>query len=139
MVNLDRVGTLHPAIEIPDSRYNQFERVGLAQLVADNACAHRFILGPAVTAEWRSLDLAAQKPRAFLDGALVEEGLGARVLGGPLIALTWLVNELSRHNLTLRTGEVVTTGTCVKPVPIARGDRIAGDFGPLGSVSVTIS
>jgi 2-keto-4-pentenoate hydratase len=135
---MDRVATLHPAIEIPDSRYNQFERVGLAQLVADNACAHLFILGPAATADWRALDLAAQKPRAFLDGALAEEGLGARVLGGPAIALTWLVNELSRHGLTLRAGEVVTTGTCVKPVAITKGNKIAGDFGSLGRVSVAI-
>jgi 2-keto-4-pentenoate hydratase len=135
---LERVATLHPAIEIPDSRYNQFEKVGLAQLVADNACAHLFILGAPVTAEWRGLDLAVQKPRAFLDGVLVEEGLGARVLGGPAIALTWLVNELSRHGLTLRAGEVITTGTCVKPVAIARGNRVTGDFGLLGRVSVAI-
>jgi 2-keto-4-pentenoate hydratase len=135
---LDRVATLHPAIEIPDSRYNHFERVGLAQLVADNACAHLFILGAAVTVDWRPLDLAAQKPRAFLNGALAEEGLGARVFGGPAIALTWLVNELSRHGLTLRAGEVVTTGTCVKPLAIAKGNKVAGDFGPLGRVSVTI-
>jgi 2-keto-4-pentenoate hydratase len=136
---LDRVATLHPAIEIPDSRYNQFERVGLAQLIADNACAHRFILGGPVGADWRALDLAAQQPRAFLGGVLAEEGLGARVLGGPVIALSWLVNELSRHGLTLRAGEVITTGTCIKPLAIARGNKIVGDFGLLGRVSVAIS
>jgi 2-keto-4-pentenoate hydratase len=133
-----RVASLHPAIEIPDSRYNQFEKVGLAQLVADNACAHRFILGPEVKVEWRSLDLAKEKPRAFKNGAMVAEGLGANVLGDPRIGLTWLVNELSRHGLTLKAGEVVTTGTCIKPAAIARGDVIEGDFGPLGRVSVAI-
>jgi len=135
---LERVATLHPAIEIPDSRYNVFERVGLAQLIADNACAHRFILGAPVAVDWRALDLAAQKPRAFLDGVLAEEGLGARVLGGPVAALTWLANELSRHGLTLRAGEVITTGTCIKPLAIARGNRIVGDFGSFGRVSVVI-
>jgi 2-keto-4-pentenoate hydratase len=135
---LEKVATLHPAIEIPDSRYNEFEKVGLAQLVADNACAHRFILGPAVTVEWRGLDLAQEKPRAFKNGAMVAEGLGANVLGDPRIGLTWLVNELSRHGLTLKAGEVVTTGTCIKPAAIARGDQIEGDFGALGRVSVAI-
>jgi 2-keto-4-pentenoate hydratase len=133
------VASLHPAIEIPDSRFNDFTAVGLAQLVADNACAHRFVLGPAATADWRRLDLAGHAVRAFKGGALAGEGTGANVLGDPRIALAWLVNELSRHGLTLRAGEVVTTGTCVKPVEIAIGDRIQGDFGVLGQVSLTIT
>ena len=129
---------MHPAIEIPDSRFHDFTLVGLAQLVADNACAHRFVLGSAATVEWRAIDLAAHKVRALKDGAVAGEGSGANVLGDPRIALTWLANELSRHGLTLKAGEVVTTGTCVKPVEIAVGDRIEGDFGPLGRVSVAI-
>ena len=136
---LDRVATLHPAIEIPDSRYNQFEQAGLAQLIADNACAHRFILGPAAQTDWRRLDLAAHKARASMDGADAGEGVGSNVLGDPRIALTWLVNELSRHGLTLKAGEVVTTGTCIKPLAIGVGNRMAGDFGVLGQVSVAIS
>lgn len=134
-----KVAALHPAIEIPDSRYNDFTAVGLAQLVADNACAHLFVLGPAAIADWRSIDLAAHNVRALKDGAVAGEGSGVNVLGDPRIALTWLVNELSRHGLTLRAGEVVTTGTCVKPVGIAAGDRVEGDFGLLGRVSVAIA
>jgi 2-keto-4-pentenoate hydratase len=131
-----RVASLHPAIEIPDSRFHDFTLVGSAQLVADNACAHRFVLGAA--ADWRGIDLAAHQVRAFKGDAVAGEGSGANVLGDPRIALTWLTNELSRHGLTLKAGEVVTTGTCVKPVEIAVGDRIEGDFGPLGRVSVAI-
>jgi len=72
-------------------------------------------------------------------GVLAEEGLGRNVLGDPRIALTWLANELSHLGLTLSRGQVVTTGTCAKPLAIAKGDRIEGDFGVLGRVSVTIS
>jgi 2-keto-4-pentenoate hydratase len=133
------VDTLHPAIEIPDSRYHDFTKVGLAQLVADNACAHRFVLGPAAPDGWRAVDLAAHPVRAFAGGTLAGEGAGRNVLGDPRIALTWLVNELSRHGMILKAGEVVTTGTCVKPLAIAAGDGIAGDFGPLGRVCVTIT
>jgi 2-keto-4-pentenoate hydratase len=132
------VATLHPAIEIPDSRYDDFTAVGLAQLVADNACAHRFVLGPAATHDWRAIDLAAHPVRAFKSEVPAGEGSGANVLGDPRIALTWLANELSRHGLTLKAGEVVTTGTCLKPVEIAAGDRVRGDFGPLGVVSLAI-
>jgi 2-keto-4-pentenoate hydratase len=132
------VGSLHPAIEIPDSRYDDFAAVGAAQLIADNACAHRFVLGAATTAAWRDIDLSRHAVRALADGAPAGEGSGANVLGDPRLALTWLANELSQHGVTLRAGEAVTTGTCVKPVTIAAGMRISGDFGVLGRVAVTV-
>jgi 2-keto-4-pentenoate hydratase len=71
--------------------------------------------------------------------AVVEDGIGSNVLGDPRIALTWLANELSAHGETLKAEQVVTTGTCVKPVPIAPGDRLEGELGVLGSVSVAIT
>ena len=135
---LSAVATLHPAIELPDSRFAHFETAGPAQLVADNACAHYFVLGPACDDGWRALNLAAHPGNAFRNGALAEEGVGANVLGDPRIALTWLANELSAHGMTLKAGQVVTTGTCVKPVVIAVGETIEGDLGPLGRVSVRI-
>src|SRR5262249_24075706 len=116
---LDHVSALHPAIELPDSRYRHFERVGALQLIADNACAHYFVLGAAAPETWRSLDLAQYKVRVMKNGVLAESGQGANVLGDPRLALTWLVNELSQHDTPLRKGQVVMTGTCVKPIPIA--------------------
>ena len=133
------VASLHPAIEIPDSRYDDFTLVGLAQLVADNACAHRVVLGPATAADWRDVDLAAHPVRAFINDAVAGEGLGANVLGDPRIALAWLVNELSRHGMALKAGQTVITGTCVKPLAIAVGDQVRGDFGPLGRVQVAMT
>jgi 2-keto-4-pentenoate hydratase len=84
------------------------------------------------------LDLAGHKGHMFRNDAVAEEGIGSNVLGDPRIALTWLANELSRHGETLKAGQVVTTGTCVKPVAIAQGDRLEGDLGVLGRVSVSI-
>ena len=132
------VATLHPAIEVPDSRYEDFTTVGAAQLIADNACAHYFVLGPAATPAWRHLDLVEHRVVGTIPGRLQREGCGANVLGDPRIALAWLVNELSGLGPTLRTGEVVTTGTCLAPLAIAPGDRVIADFGELGTVSVHI-
>lgn len=136
---LEAVASLHPAIEIPDSRFLHFERVGFAQLIADNACAHRFVLGPAAGTDWRALDLAAHKGRMLRNGSLAAEGIGQNVLGDPRIALTWLANELSAHGETLKAGHIVTTGTCLKPVTIAQADHFEGDLGVLGRVSVRLS
>ena len=63
-------------------------------------------------------------------------GHGKNVLGDPRIALAWLANELRELGVTLKAGEVVTTGTCHPPLPIQSGDRFEADFGALGKVSV---
>jgi len=132
---LAAVGTLHPAIEIPDSRFADFTVVGEAQLIADNACAHLFVLGAPTTVDWRAIDLMEEKPVITL-GAQRYVGHGKNVLGDPRVALAWLANELRTLGLTLRAGEVVTTGTCHPPLPIRVGDTMQADFGALGQVSV---
>jgi 2-keto-4-pentenoate hydratase len=128
---LDAVAELHLALEIPDSRYADFVTAGGPQLIADNACAHRFVIGPPAPALWRRTDLAAHRVVGRV-GNRVAEGTGANVLGDPRTALTWLANELSSLGLTLAAGQTVTTGTCVTPMPIAPGDVVAADFGELG-------
>jgi len=130
------VDTVHPAIEVPDSRYEDFSRVGAAQLIADNACAHDFVLGPAARIPWRSEDLAKRAVTGAVMSGLRREGKGANVLGDPRVALTWLANELSSLGIALTAGQVVTTGTCVAPLPVAPSDHVSADFGELGSVEV---
>jgi 2-keto-4-pentenoate hydratase len=132
---LDAVGALHPAIEIPDSRFADFVSAGAEQIIADNACAHLFVLGAPTKANWRAFDLVEEKPVITLrDRQFI--GHGKNVLGDPRIALTWLANELRQIGVTLRAGEVVTTGTCHPPLPIQSGDLFAADFSSLGKVSV---
>lgn len=133
---LDAVAGLHPAIEVPDSRFVRFEAAGAAQLIAEAACARDFLLGPATDADWRSIDLAAHRVLGTMPRTGEHPGIGANVLGDPRTALAWLVNELSGLGITLAAGQVVTTGTCVVPMAIAPGDRVHGDFGVLGSVEI---
>jgi glutathione peroxidase-family protein/2-keto-4-pentenoate hydratase len=133
------VGTLHPAIEIPDSRYEDFARAGAAQLIADFACASRLVLGPPMPEGWRALDLAAHPVRVLRDGAEVARGQGANVLGDPRTALVWLANEVAQHGPGLRAGDIVTTGTCVVPVPAGPGQRHLADYGPLGTLEAVLT
>ncbi|MEH3145469.1 MAG: fumarylacetoacetate hydrolase family protein [Methylobacterium frigidaeris] len=135
---LDAVASIHPAIEVPDSRYDDLATAGAPQLIADNACAHWFVLGPAATAAWRTLDLAALETRGLVAGRPPVPGRGGNVLGDPSAALTWLVNELSGLGLPLRAGEVVTTGTTTVPLAIAPGDAVTADLGALGTVSARL-
>lgn len=132
---LDAVATLHPAIEIPDSRFADFVSAGEAQIIADNACAHLFVLGESTNADWRARDLIEERPIVTIRGER-SVGHGKNVLGDPRVALAWLANELRGLGITLRAGEVVTTGTCHPPLPIRSGDQMEVNFGVLGKVSV---
>jgi 2-keto-4-pentenoate hydratase len=66
-------------------------------------------------------------------------GHGRNVLGDPRVALAWLANELRELGLTLKTSEVVTTGTCHQPLPLQSGDELVVDFGDMGQVSVKVA
>lgn len=131
---LDAVASLHPAIEVPDSRYEDFTRVGAAQLIADVACACWFVIGPATRAGWRERDLAQHGVAAYRNGTLAGQGCGANVLGDPKRALVWIANELCAYGEGLRAGDVVITGTCLTPVPVSAGDSIKMDFGEFGAI-----
>lgn len=132
------IETLHPAIEIPDSRYHNFCIVGSPQLIADNACAHHFVLGTATTADWRAADLKSHAVRLLLNGTVAGEGVGANALGDPRLAMTWIANELRVHGIGLKAGQFVTTGTVLVPVPIEVGSRVLADFGGFGTVTTQI-
>lgn len=130
----DAAGTLHLAIEIPDARYDVFDTIGAPSIAADDAFASWFVLGPQVP-EWRRLDPPLLTVRGVKNGAVVAEGSGAAVLGDPRIALTWIANHLAQRGYGLKAGELVTTGTWVKPIEIAPGDTVTADFGALGTVT----
>lgn len=136
---LAAVGELFLAIELPSSRFLDFASVGAPQLIADNACAHQFLLGPRVDDAWRGLDLSKHPVTATVAGKLTEEGSGGAVLGDPRDALAWLANEVSGLGLTLEAGQVVTTGTCTTPLTIAPGDRVLADFGSFGRVEIRLA
>jgi 2-oxo-3-hexenedioate decarboxylase len=60
----------------------------------------------------------------FRDGAEMEKGVGRNVLGGPLSALRHLVRGMPAYpGYALKPGDLVTTGTLTRALPIAAGER----------------
>lgn len=141
---LAAVGSLHPAFEVPDSRYADFASAGKAQLIADDACCGRFAFGPAAPEAWRTLDLAAHGVHATVLGAdgqarYTRDGEGRALLGDPRIALTWLANELSSLGIGLHAGDWASCGTCMVPLQIVPGDRVVADYGSFGEIELGLS
>lgn len=125
------VGEVFAAIEIVDDRYADFRALGAPGLIADDFFHAAAVLGGA-TGNWRDLDLAAVEGSLSLDGATVDTGTGAAIMGHPFAALAWLSADLAGRGRALRAGEVVLLGSIVKTRWVPRGTRVAIDLGPLG-------
>ena len=132
----DFVAAMHIGIELPGSRFMDPAAAGIAQIVADNACAGYYTKGPRTSAGWRDADLAGHRVKMRVNGVEKTTGVGSDALGDPRLSLAWLVNELSRNGIALAAGQLVTTGVCGQPVPVFRGDEVTGDFGCFGTVRV---
>lgn len=129
-----------PALEILDTRIRRTDpETGAARTivdtVADNAANAGVVLGSArhradaVDLRWVGAILAR-------DGVVEETGLGAGVLGDPVLGVVWLVQRLARYGRGLAAGEVVLSGSFVRAVEAPPGSRFHADFGGFGQVSV---
>src|SRR5215469_613497 len=78
----------------------------------------------AANAEAWSRTLATFEVDLGREGKVVDHGLAANVLGGPVSALRRLVDILARDqaNAPLAAGELVTTGTLTRALPVAPGE-----------------
>jgi len=132
----EAVASLHPAVEVVTSAYGAgWSKAGGPALVADNGVHGAFVLGPACR-DWRRLDLAGHRVTLAQNGQPVGEGVGGNALGGPLTALTWLVNQQRSLGRTLEAGQLVTTGVVTDFVLAAAGDEMLADYGALGRVEL---
>ena len=133
------IESLYAGIELPDSRFLNFTKVGEANLIADNACANQFILGPKLSEDWKNKNLKDQKVSISVNDKINEYGLGENVLGSPILALRWLLNELLKFKIPLKKGHFVSTGTVTKPIPIKKGDIVKADYSDLGNFQISLN
>jgi 2-keto-4-pentenoate hydratase len=133
---MEAIEAYHPAIEIVDDRYVDWERMGAPTLVADDFFAAGCVLGRAVP-RTEAPNLLAVKGRAVVNGAEVGRGSGADVLGHPHNALAWLANHLAREGKGLHAGQIVLTGSLVKTVWLESGDHVRMELDGLGTVEAT--
>lgn len=135
---VDAVSAVLPAFELISPRFDTLLQDRVALAAADCGLNGGFVLGEE-TSDWRNVDYAEHKVTLTIAGELAAEGTGANVLGHPFNVLDWLVNHLNRRGITLKAGEIVSTGTCTGFIHIERGQEAVADFGALGQIAVTFS
>ena len=123
------------AIEVVDSRYEDWTTAGAPHLIADNASTGFWVHGDEFT-DIDSFDLANHPVRVRRNGVWAETGNSANVLDNPLNVVAWLANHLVARGSYLKSGQLLTTGTMIAVNGAEKGDVIEADYGSLGTVSV---
>ena len=73
------------------------------------------------------------------NGEVEETGLGAGVLDHPAKGIVWFANRLHQYGMHISAGQVVLSGSFVRPVEARHGDSIVADFGPHGTIGVAFA
>lgn len=110
-------------------------KVSIADCTADNGLHGRLILGEPQLV--KDLDrLPSVEARLFKGDRLVDRGVGANVLGSPLLALGFLVRLLGNQ---LAAGEVITTGVLTDAHPVAPGETWRTEVDGFPGLTITFA
>jgi 2-oxo-3-hexenedioate decarboxylase len=123
------------AVDVLDSRYEGF-RFSLEDVVADNASAGGFYLGPIARRPEELPDLRLLGCVVRVDGEVAMTAAGAAVMGHPAASVAWLANQLAAEGAGLRAGQLVFSGGVTAPVPVVVGGSVTFEFDALGAIEV---
>ena len=130
-----------PSLEILDTRILRKDPTTGAprkiyDTIADNAANAGIVLGEQKHAI-DAFDLRWVGAIVAKNDEVEETGLGAGVLNDPIMGIVWLANRLAKYDQSISAGDVVLSGSFIRPVETEHGDNIHADFGPFGHVSCT--
>lgn len=132
-----------PSLEVLDTRILRVDPETkkartIFDTISDNAANAGIVLGKQRHAP-RAMDLRWVGAIVSRNGEVEETGLGAGVLNDPAMGIAWLANRLAAYGGAIKAGDVVLSGSFIRPVEAPSGSRIEADFGPFGSVSCTFA
>ncbi|MGH1453835.1 MAG: 2-oxo-hept-4-ene-1,7-dioate hydratase [Paracoccaceae bacterium] len=128
-----------PSLEILDTRVLRADpATGRARIItdtiSDNAANAGLVLGPQRHAP--DTDLRWCGAIVTKNGEVEETGLGAGVLNDPVMGIVWLSQRMAQYGQQISAGQVILSGSFIRPVECPTGSNIRADFGAFGAVSV---
>ncbi|MDB4534820.1 fumarylacetoacetate hydrolase family protein [Vicingaceae bacterium] len=132
---MSAVDAIAPAMEIIDSRYQDF-KFSLADVVADNASSSGYVIGNWVFPNQSFDNLGIVMS---INGRPKQVGSTAAILGNPVRSLVHAARLAAGADEPLQPGWIVLAGAATAAEPIKPGDRIHAEFQNLGHVSFGIN
>ena len=132
-----------PSLEILDTRIVRADpETGVARkivdTISDNAANAGLVLG-SERHDPAAVDMRWVGAIVTRNGVVEETGLGAGVLNDPVTSVVWLAERLGAHGMAIRAGDVVLSGSFIRPVETASGDVLHADFGDFGEVRIAFA
>lgn len=129
-----------PSLEILDTRILRVDPEtgqtrNVFDTISDNAANAGIVLGAerhAVDAH----DLRWVGAITSRNGEVEETGLGAGVLNDPVESVVWLARRMAHYGQSIEPGQVILSGSFIRPVECPPGTEIHADFGAFGSVDI---
>ena len=134
---LDAVTSMHPTIEVLDSRFLDADAVDPLSNLADSMSHGGLAIGPAIEG-WQEVDLATEQVRLLVNGAEVKSRT-ANPAGDMVRLLVWLANEGTHWAGGLQAGQVATTGSWTGKDVVPDGGEARVVFARCGEVAVRFS
>ncbi len=132
-----------PSIEILDTRILRADPdTGATRTVfdtiSDNAANAGVVLGRE-RHRVDAFDLRWVGAITTRDRAVEETGLGAGVLNDPVESVVWLARRMAQYGQSIAPGQIILSGSFIRPVECPPGTEIHADFGPFGSVDIAFA
>jgi 2-keto-4-pentenoate hydratase len=122
-----------PAIELADV---DREPDDVEQILAGNIYQRSVVLGACDTSRAGGV-IAGLQGRIVRNGVAVAQTSDPEALTGELIGIVrHVADTLATFGETLRSGQIIITGSIVPPLYVADGEEIVFELEPIGSVSV---
>jgi len=132
------IDTLHPAIELVESRFADFRAMDKLALLADFGSNGAFCYGAALR-DWRQVDFLHQPAVLTIGGKEVASAIGGNAAGHPRRLLAWLANRRATRGTGIAAGDFVTTGTHTGLVFAEPGATVTVRFAGLGEATLTLA
>ena len=136
---LEATDYVSPSLEILDTRVLRVDpdtgkTRNICDTISDNAANGGIVMGDA-RLDPREVDMRWIGAIASCNGEVDETGLGAGVLNDPTLGIAWLANRLAKYGDSIKPGEIVLSGSFIRPIEAPRGSLIKADFGDCGVIS----
>jgi 2-keto-4-pentenoate hydratase len=130
----DQPAAMFGVIELPRLAYADMQQVKLADIVATNVSAYRFITGPTAMPDPDVRKYAVSLDR---DGAQLFSAFASDAFGDPYNVYGWMVTRIRSLGYFLEPGMILITGSLGRVVDAQPGDYVAR-YGPLGEIRFRI-
>jgi 2-oxo-3-hexenedioate decarboxylase len=135
MTAMAAVAGIAPALEIIDSRYENF-KFSLTDVVADNSSSSALVVGPwsDPRADFSNLGMLME-----VDGMARQIGTTAGILGNPIYSLVAAARLVAARGETLEPGDIVMAGGATAAEALELGHYVRLQVERLGSVAFSVT